>query len=67
MNLEKLVRMANQIAGFFAHEGPERATASIEDSKKVVEICTLYAQKGMINIFLVVFCFSLALPFFNAY
>ena len=45
----------------------DAATASIEDSKKVVEICTLYAQKGMINIFLVVFCFSLALPFFNAY
>lgn len=31
MNQEKLVRMANQIAGFFAHEGPERATLSIED------------------------------------
>jgi K(+)-stimulated pyrophosphate-energized sodium pump len=29
--------------------------ASIEDSKKVVQICTQYAQKGMINIFLVVF------------
>jgi len=45
----------------------DAATASIEDSKKVVEICTIYAQKGMVNIFLVVFCFSLALPFFNAY
>jgi formate dehydrogenase subunit delta len=31
MNVEKLVRMANQIAAFFAHEGPERAAASIED------------------------------------
>ncbi len=31
MNVEKLVRMANQIAAFFAHEGPERAPASIED------------------------------------
>jgi len=29
--------------------------ASIEDSKKVVQICTQYAQKGMINIFLVIF------------
>ena len=29
--------------------------ASIEDSKKVVEICTTYAQRGMINIFLAVF------------
>ena len=45
----------------------DAATASIEDSKKVVEICTVYAQKGMVNIFMVVFCFALALPFFNAY
>jgi K(+)-stimulated pyrophosphate-energized sodium pump len=45
----------------------DAATASINDSKKVVEICTVYAQKGMINIFMVVFCFSLALPFFNPY
>jgi K(+)-stimulated pyrophosphate-energized sodium pump len=29
--------------------------ASIEDSKKVVEICTIYAQKGMFNIFMVLF------------
>jgi K(+)-stimulated pyrophosphate-energized sodium pump len=41
--------------------------ASIEDSKEVVKICTIYAQKGMINIFIVIFCFSLALPFFNPY
>ncbi|MFM8469986.1 MAG: sodium-translocating pyrophosphatase [Limisphaerales bacterium] len=45
----------------------DAATASINDSKKVVEICTIYAQKGMVNIFMVVFCFALALPFFNAY
>ncbi|PAW81556.1 MAG: sodium-translocating pyrophosphatase [Pedosphaera sp. Tous-C6FEB] len=45
----------------------DASTASIEDSKKVVEICTVYAQKGMWNIFMVVFCFSLALPFFNPY
>jgi K(+)-stimulated pyrophosphate-energized sodium pump len=42
--------------------------ASIEDSNKVVEICTLYAQKGMVNIFLVVFFSTLAFaclePFF---
>jgi len=42
--------------------------ASIEDSKKVVEICTLYAQKGMTNIFLTIFCATLAFacldPFF---
>ncbi len=42
-------------------------TASIEDSKKVVEICTRYAQRGMINIFIVVFSFALGLPFFNPY
>jgi K(+)-stimulated pyrophosphate-energized sodium pump len=41
--------------------------ASIEDSKEVVKICTIYAQKGMINIFIVIFCFALALPFFNPY
>ncbi|MEI8315616.1 MAG: sodium-translocating pyrophosphatase [Verrucomicrobiota bacterium] len=42
--------------------------ASIEDSKRVVEICTLYAQKGMWNIFLAVFFTTLAFacvePFF---
>jgi len=36
------------------------AKASIEDSKKVVQICTQYAQKGMINIFLVIFFGTLA-------
>lgn len=41
--------------------------ADIKDSKKVVEICTHYAQKGMINIFIVIFCMSLAIPFFNPY
>jgi K(+)-stimulated pyrophosphate-energized sodium pump len=34
--------------------------ASLEDSKKVVEICTKYAQKGMFNIFLTVFFATLA-------
>ena len=42
--------------------------ASIEDSKKVVDICTRYAQKGMFNIFLVVFfitlSFACAEPFY---
>lgn len=41
--------------------------ASIEDSKKVVEICTVYAQKGMINIFIVIFSLALSLAFFNPY
>ena len=42
-----------------------KATASIEDSKEVVRICTVYAQKGMWYIFLAVFCLALALPFFS--
>jgi K(+)-stimulated pyrophosphate-energized sodium pump len=37
--------------------------ASVEDSKKVVEICTKYAQKGMFNIFLTIFFSSLAFAF----
>src|SRR5690606_23064020 len=45
----------------------DATTASDKDSKEVVRICTEYAQKGMWNIFIVVFCFSLALPFFNPY
>jgi K(+)-stimulated pyrophosphate-energized sodium pump len=42
-------------------EGVEKASA--EDSKKVVEICTKYAQKGMFNIFLTVFFSTLAFAF----
>ena len=41
--------------------------ASTEDSKKVVEICTKYAQKGMFNIFLVVFFLTLAFAFYESY
>jgi K(+)-stimulated pyrophosphate-energized sodium pump len=37
--------------------------ASVEDSKKVVEICTRYAQKGMLNIFIAVFFGTLAFAF----
>ncbi len=46
-------------------EGVEKA--SIEDSKKVVEICTVYAQKGMFNIFLAIFFGTLAFAFFDAF
>ena len=42
-------------------------SASIEDSKEVVRICTQYAQRGMVTIFIVIFCFALALPFFDPY
>ena len=45
----------------------DAATAATEASKEVVKICTQYAQKGMINIFVVVFCFSLALAFFDPF
>jgi K(+)-stimulated pyrophosphate-energized sodium pump len=40
--------------------------ASVEDSKAVVKICTQYAQAGMINIFAVIFCFTLAFACFDA-
>jgi K(+)-stimulated pyrophosphate-energized sodium pump len=46
-------------------EGVEKA--SVSDSKKVVEICTLYAQKGMFNIFLAVFFATLAFAFFEPF
>jgi len=49
------------------HMKLDATTASEKDSKEVVRICTVYAQKGMWNIFIVIFCFALALPFFNPY
>ena len=41
--------------------------ASVEDSKKVVEICTQYAQRGMFNIFLTVFFSTLAFAFLEPF
>ena len=47
-----------------AHIKLEGATAaSVEDSKRVVQICTQYAQKGMLNIFIAVFFATLAFSF----
>jgi len=46
-------------------EGVEKA--SVEDSKKVVEICTKYAQKGMLNIFIGVFFSALAFSFLEPF
>jgi len=46
-------------------EGSEKA--SVGDSKKVVEICTKYAQKGMFNIFLAVFFATLAFAFMEPF
>jgi K(+)-stimulated pyrophosphate-energized sodium pump len=41
--------------------------ASVSDSKKVVAICTQYAQKGMLNIFLVVFFSALSFAFLEPF
>jgi K(+)-stimulated pyrophosphate-energized sodium pump len=46
-------------------EGAEKA--SVADSKKVVEICTQYAQKGMFNIFLTVFFATLSFAFLEPF
>ncbi len=46
-------------------DGVEKA--SIEDSKKVVEICTKYAQKGMLNIFIAVFFAALSFSFLEPF
>jgi K(+)-stimulated pyrophosphate-energized sodium pump len=43
------------------------AKASVADSKRVVEICTQYAQRGMFNIFLTVFFSTLAFAFLEPY
>jgi K(+)-stimulated pyrophosphate-energized sodium pump len=45
----------------------EAGKASVEDSQKVVEICTVYAQKGMVNIFLVLFFSTLAFACLEPY
>jgi len=40
--------------------------ADVEKSKQVVQICTLYAQKGMWNIFIAIFSFALAFAFLSS-
>ena len=45
----------------------DSSKASVADSKRVVEICTRYAQRGMINIFVTVFSITLALAFLDPY
>jgi K(+)-stimulated pyrophosphate-energized sodium pump len=49
------------------HMKLDSATASEKDSKEVVRICTVYAQKGMINIFIAIFCLALSLAFVDPY
>jgi K(+)-stimulated pyrophosphate-energized sodium pump len=46
-------------------EGTEKA--SVEDSKKVVAICTQYAQKGMLNIFIAIFFAALSFAFIEPF
>ena len=45
----------------------DATTATTAASKEVVKICTQYAQRGMINIFIVIFCFALSLAFFDPF
>ena len=49
------------------HMKLDATTASEADSKEVVRICTVYAQKGLWNIFIGIFCLALSLAFFNPY
>jgi K(+)-stimulated pyrophosphate-energized sodium pump len=58
-------RAVEFIKGNIKLEGNTKA--SVSDSKKVVEICTQYAQKGMVNIFFTVFCGTLAFAFLDPY
>ena len=44
----------------------DEKSANITNSKEVVKICTLYAQKGMVNIFIALFAFALALACLSA-
>ena len=47
------------------HINLDKEKADVEDSKAVVKICTVYAQKGMWNIFIVVMSLTLAFAFFD--
>jgi K(+)-stimulated pyrophosphate-energized sodium pump len=49
------------------HMDLTKRSADVNDSKEVVKICTQYAQKGLVNIFIVVFCLALSLAFFNSF
>ena len=58
-------RAVEFIKGHINLEGATKA--SVADSKRVVEICTQYAQRGMFNIFLTVFFITLAFAFVEPY
>jgi K(+)-stimulated pyrophosphate-energized sodium pump len=58
-------RAVEFIKGHIKLEGA--AAASVADSKRVVQICTQYAQKGMLNIFIAVFFATLAFSFIEPF
>jgi K(+)-stimulated pyrophosphate-energized sodium pump len=58
-------RAVEFIKGHIKLEGT--AAASVADSKRVVQICTQYAQKGMLNIFIAVFFATLAFSFIEPF
>jgi K(+)-stimulated pyrophosphate-energized sodium pump len=58
-------RAVEFIKGHIKLEGA--AAASVADSKRVVEICTQYAQKGMLNIFIAVFFATLSFSFIEPF
>ncbi|MFZ1640483.1 MAG: sodium-translocating pyrophosphatase, partial [Candidatus Contendobacter sp.] len=58
-------RAVEYIKGHMKLDGATKASA--QDSKKVVEICTIYAQKGMFNIFMAVFFGTLACAFIEPF
>jgi K(+)-stimulated pyrophosphate-energized sodium pump len=68
-SIQAVTTGANRAVEFIKkHIKLEGATkASVTDSKKVVEICTRYAQRGMFNIFLGVFFGTLAFAFFEPF
>lgn len=69
-SIQAVVAGAYRAVGFIKEKiklDDSSAKASIEDSKKVVEICTQFAQKGMFNIFLGIFFSTLAFASLEPY
>jgi K(+)-stimulated pyrophosphate-energized sodium pump len=59
-------RAVEFIKGHIKLDKSAEKKASMENSKKVVGICTQFAQKGMLNIFIGIFSFALAFAFFSS-
>ena len=67
-SIQAVVTGAYRAVEFIKHNirlEPGVMKASVEDSKEVVKICTQYAQAGMLNIFAVIFSFTLSFAFFD--